>query len=96
MTPLCRSPLQNIPTKGNYPAVLMTPGEGDDQVVPAHAFKFLAEVQHDHPNNPLPMMFYLVPSGGQDNYGVSTEAVVNEGFYQQCFAQLALGLKHKN
>ncbi|PWN35002.1 prolyl oligopeptidase [Meira miltonrushii] len=87
------SPLQNIPTKGDYPAVLMTPGAGDDQVVPAHSFKFLAEVQHDHPNNPLPLLLYLVPNGGLDNYGHSTQSAVDEGSRQHCVAQLALGLE---
>lgn len=89
------SPLQNIPTKGNYPAVFLTPGEGDDQVVPAHSFKFLAQVQHDHPNNPLPFLQYVVPGGGLDNYGSSTQSSVDEGSRQHCVAQLALGLERK-
>ena len=38
------SPLHNI-KKGNYPATLITTGDHDDRVVPAHSFKFTAELQ---------------------------------------------------
>ncbi|PWN35003.1 prolyl oligopeptidase [Meira miltonrushii] len=89
------SPLQNIPTKGDYPAVLMTPGEGDDQVVPAHSYKFLAQAQHDHPNNPLPLLQYVVPGAGLDNFGSSTQSTMIEGGHQICVAELALGLQRK-
>jgi prolyl oligopeptidase len=89
------SPLQNIPIKGNYPAILMTPYEGDDQVVPAHTYKFLAEVQHDHPNNLLPLLMYLIPDDGLASYGSSTQGTVLKGSHQICVAELALGLQRK-
>ncbi|MGF1633786.1 MAG: prolyl oligopeptidase family protein [Phycisphaerae bacterium] len=39
------SPLHNVkPIK--YPALLVTTGDGDDRVVPAHSLKFVAEMQH--------------------------------------------------
>ncbi|HQV98053.1 MAG TPA: prolyl oligopeptidase family serine peptidase, partial [Saprospiraceae bacterium] len=36
-----------------YPATLITTADHDDRVVPAHSFKFAAELQHDQGcNNP--------------------------------------------
>ena len=42
------SPLHNINQGVNYPATLVTTGDHDDRVVPAHSFKFAAELQSKH------------------------------------------------
>jgi prolyl oligopeptidase len=39
------SPVQNIKEGVKYPATLVTTGDHDDRVVPAHSFKFAAELQ---------------------------------------------------
>ncbi|WP_406685250.1 prolyl oligopeptidase family serine peptidase [Seonamhaeicola sp. MEBiC1930] len=39
------SPLHNVKSGTRYPATLVTTGEHDDRVVPAHSFKFAAELQ---------------------------------------------------
>jgi prolyl oligopeptidase len=39
------SPLQNIKPGTKYPATLVTTGDHDDRVVPAHSFKFAAKLQ---------------------------------------------------
>lgn len=39
------SPLHNLKTGVEYPATLVTTGDHDDRVVPAHSFKFAAELQ---------------------------------------------------
>jgi len=39
------SPLHNIKDGTEYPATLVTTGDHDDRVVPAHSFKFAAELQ---------------------------------------------------
>ncbi|MFR9497372.1 MAG: prolyl oligopeptidase family serine peptidase [Rikenellaceae bacterium] len=48
------SPLHNIKDGVNYPATLVTTGDHDDRVVPAHSFKFAAQMQHsDGGENPI-------------------------------------------
>lgn len=39
------SPVHNVKTGIEYPATLITTGDHDDRVVPAHSFKFAAELQ---------------------------------------------------
>ncbi|WP_142784619.1 prolyl oligopeptidase family serine peptidase [Changchengzhania lutea] len=39
------SPVHNVKTGVEYPATLITTGDHDDRVVPAHSFKFAAELQ---------------------------------------------------
>jgi len=39
------SPVHNVKTGVAYPATLITTGDHDDRVVPAHSFKFAAELQ---------------------------------------------------
>jgi prolyl oligopeptidase len=47
------SPVHNVRKGTEYPATLVTTGDHDDRVVPAHSFKFAAELQDkqagDHP-----------------------------------------------
>ena len=39
------SPVHNVKSSVAYPATLVTTGDHDDRVVPAHSFKFAAELQ---------------------------------------------------
>ncbi|TWO31587.1 S9 family peptidase [Seonamhaeicola sediminis] len=45
------SPLHNINEGTKYPATLITTGDHDDRVVPAHSFKFAAELQSKQAGN---------------------------------------------
>ncbi|MDC7994940.1 prolyl oligopeptidase family serine peptidase [Altibacter sp. HG106] len=42
------SPVHNVKDGVSYPATLITTGDHDDRVVPAHSFKFAAELQEKH------------------------------------------------
>ncbi len=48
------SPVHNVNKGIKYPATLITTGDHDDRVVPAHSFKFAAELQEkQNGNNPV-------------------------------------------
>lgn len=48
------SPVHNVDANTAYPATLITTGDHDDRVVPAHSFKFAAELQEKQTgNNPV-------------------------------------------
>ena len=48
------SPVQNVKEGVKYPATLVTTGDHDDRVVPAHSFKFAAQLQDKQAgNNPV-------------------------------------------
>ncbi len=45
------SPVHNVKAGVQYPATLITTGDHDDRVVPAHSFKFAAELQEKQSGN---------------------------------------------
>lgn len=45
------SPVHNVKKSVKYPATLITTGDHDDRVVPAHSFKFVAELQEKQSSN---------------------------------------------
>lgn len=45
------SPVHNVKEKTEYPATLITTGDHDDRVVPAHSFKFAAQLQSKQTGN---------------------------------------------
>lgn len=57
------SPVQNVREGINYPATLITTGDHDDRVVPAHSFKFAAQLQAKN-TGPNPMLIRIETNAG--------------------------------
>ena len=57
------SPVHNVKKGVSYPATLITTGDHDDRVVPAHSFKFAASLQ-EHQQGDNPVMIRIETSAG--------------------------------
>lgn len=57
------SPLHNIQKGVLYPATLLTTADHDDRVVPAHSFKFAAEMQYGQGGD-APILIRIEPDAG--------------------------------
>ncbi len=57
------SPLHNIRPGINYPAVLITTADHDDRVVPAHSFKYAAQLQDTY-KGPNPILIRIQTNSG--------------------------------
>lgn len=60
---LSYSPLHNIKDGVTYPSTLITTGDHDDRVVPAHSFKFAAQLQKSH-NGKNPVIIRIETRAG--------------------------------
>lgn len=76
------SPLHNIKEDTEYPATLVTTGDHDDRVVPAHSFKFVAELQSKQSGN-NPTLIRIETNAGH-GAGKPTEMIIQE--YADIFA----------
>jgi prolyl oligopeptidase len=57
------SPLHNIREEKKYPATMVTTGDHDDRVVPAHSFKFIATLQEKY-KGPNPQLIRIDINAG--------------------------------
>lgn len=57
------SPVHNVKKGTHYPATLITTGDHDDRVVPAHSFKFAAQLQ-DKQNGNNPVLIRIETNAG--------------------------------
>lgn len=69
------SPLHNIEDK-EYPAILVTTGDHDDRVVPAHSFKYIATLQAKYKGK-NPVMIRINTDAGH-GAGKPTDKVIQE------------------
>jgi prolyl oligopeptidase len=87
------SPLHNIKEGVSYPATMVTTGDHDDRVVPAHSFKFAAELQSKQTGDAPTLIRIAVDAG--HGAGKSTEETIQEtadiygfGLYNMGYSEL--------
>lgn len=85
------SPVHNVKTATAYPATLITTGDHDDRVVPAHSFKFAAALQAKQ-TGPNPTLIRIDVNAGH-GAGKSTEAIINEQVDIQAFTLYNMGVR---
>lgn len=85
------SPLHNVKKGVCYPSTMVTTGDHDDRVVPAHSFKFGAELQAKQSCN-QPILLRIETKGGH-GAGKSTEQIINENADKLSFTLYEMGVK---
>jgi prolyl oligopeptidase len=85
---LAYSPLQNVKPGVNYPATLVTTGDHDDRVFPAHSFKFTAAMQRADPNG-KPILLRVETRAGHGS-GKPTAKLIEEMADIQAFVLNAM------
>ena len=88
---LSYSPYHNLKPGMKYPATMVTTGDHDDRVVPAHSFKFAARLQsvNDGPN---PTLIRIETKAGH-GAGKPTSMIIDEYTDKFCFALWNMGVK---
>ena len=85
------SPVHNV-TKGvKYPATLVTTGDHDDRVVPAHSFKFAAELQAKQAGE-NPVLIRIETNAGH-GAGKPVSKTIEEAADLQAFTLFNMGVK---
>jgi prolyl oligopeptidase len=85
------SPLQNLKPGVKYPPTLVTTGDHDDRVVPAHSHKFIATLQADQAG-PGPVLTRIETNAGH-GAGKPTAKQIAERADQWAFLVKNLGMK---
>lgn len=84
------SPLHNVKEGVSYPATMITTGDHDDRVVPAHSFKFAAALQAKNKGN-HPMLIRIDVNAGH-GAGKSVQQTINENADIQAFTLWNMGV----
>lgn len=85
------SPVHNVKAGTKYPATMVTTGDHDDRVVPAHSFKFAAELQ-DKQAGENPVLIRIDVNAGH-GAGKSVAATIQENVDMQVFTLYNMGVK---
>ncbi len=85
------SPLHNLKPGTDYPATLVTTADHDDRVVPAHSFKFAAELQHDQAGD-APVLIRIESDAGH-GAGTPTSKIIDQYADIWGFALYNLGVE---
>lgn len=83
------SPVHNVKKGTQYPATMITTGDHDDRVVPAHSFKFAAELQ-DKQTGSNPTLIRIDVKAGH-GAGKSVAATIQENVDIQAFTLYNMG-----
>ena len=86
------SPLHNIKPGTKYPATLVTTGDHDDRVVPAHSFKYAATLQAAQ-NGPAPVLIRIETKAGH-GAGKPTAKIIEEAADKWAFVMQNLGMRY--
>ena len=85
------SPLHNVRPGTKYPPTLITTGDHDDRVVPAHSFKFAATLQAAQAG-PSPVLIRIETKAGH-GAGKPTQKILEEAADRWAFVVKSLGVK---
>ncbi|WP_445710484.1 prolyl oligopeptidase family serine peptidase [Flavobacterium sp.] len=85
------SPVHNVKVGTKYPATLITTGDHDDRVVPAHSFKFAAELQAKQTGD-NPVLIRIDVNAGH-GAGKSVNAIIEEYADMQVFTLYNMGIR---
>jgi prolyl oligopeptidase len=85
------SPVHNVKAGTKYPATMVTTGDHDDRVVPAHSFKFAAELQAKQSGD-NPVLIRIDVNAGH-GAGKSVAASIQENVDMQVFTLFNMGIK---
>ena len=85
------SPLHNVKQGVAYPATLITNGDHDDRVVPAHSFKFAAELQAKQTGN-NPILIRIETNAGH-GAGTPVSKTIEQNADLQAFTLWNMGIK---
>lgn len=85
------SPLHNVKQGVAYPATLITTGDHDDRVVPAHSFKFAAELQAKQTGN-NPILIRIETNAGH-GAGTPVSKTIEQNADLQAFTLWNMGVK---
>ena len=87
------SPLHNIKSELNYPAVLITTADHDDRVVPGHSFKYTATLQEKYKGD-NPILIRIGVRAGHGS-GKPTSKIIEEQTDIWSFVFYNLGIEPK-
>ena len=85
------SPVHNVKSGVKYPATLVTTGDHDDRVVPAHSFKFTAELQEKQTGS-NPVLIRIETNAGH-GAGKPVSKTIEEAADIQAFTLFNMGFK---
>lgn len=85
------SPVHNAKKGTHYPATMVTTGDHDDRVVPAHSFKFAAALQEAHEGE-NPVLIRIAVNAGH-GAGKPTSMIIQEQADKWAFMLYNMGVK---